>query len=71
MRTAFPAMLAAASVAAAGCASLHDPGWHGSGAEPFDAAQAACETAVAPTPAGAERTAAFDACMAEKGWHRP
>lgn len=56
---------------AAGCASLHDAGWSGSGAEPFDAAKAACEAEAAAKPAGAARTEAFEACMAARGWRRP
>ena len=49
-----------------GCASTSEPGWTGSGAEPFDAAEAEClEQAQGHDPA------AFEACMASKGWHRP
>ena len=59
-----------ATLALAGCASLHDAGWKGTDAEPFDGARAACESEAASTPEGAARAAAFDACMAGKGWHR-
>jgi hypothetical protein len=60
----------AAALSLAACASLHDAGWQGSGAEPFDGAKGACESEAAATPAGDARVAAFDACMAGKGWHR-
>lgn len=52
----------------AACAT-HDPGWSGSGAEPFDAAKADCEAEAAALPA-AGRDAAFEACMARRGWTR-
>ena len=63
-------ILMLAALAAAGCASLHDAGWTGEGAEPFDGARAACEAEAVATPAGDARTRAFEACMAGKGWHR-
>lgn len=53
----------------AACATM-DEGWHGVGAEPFDGARNACESETAAT-LKAERDAAFDACMARRGWHRP
>jgi hypothetical protein len=68
MRLSFLIVLA---LAAAGCATLHDRGWQGSGAEPFDGAKAACEAEAAAKPEGAARTEAFEACMAAKGWRRP
>lgn len=52
----------------AGCAT-HDPGWRGAGAEPFDGAKAACEAEVAGVAAH-DRAAAFEACMARRGWTR-
>ena len=55
----------------AACASMHDRGWSGAGATPFDTAQATCDAQAAPEPAGREREAAFDACMARHGWKRP
>lgn len=58
------------AMATAGCATLHDNGWSGDGAEPYDGARTACEAEAASKPAGPERTASFDACMATKGWHR-
>lgn len=58
------------TLATAGCATLNDNGWSGSGAQPFDGARTACEAEAASQPAGPERTASFDACMAAKGWHR-
>lgn len=60
----------AAALSLAACASLHDAGWKGTDAEPFDGARAACESEAAAAPAGEGRTAVFDACMAGKGWHR-
>ena len=59
-----------AGLALAGCASLHDAGWKGTDAAPFDGAKAACEAEAAASPEGAARAEAFDACMAGKGWHR-
>lgn len=59
-----------AALLAAACASTSGPGWTGTGAEPFDAAQSACRTAterVAP----ALREHEFQRCMAERGWRRP
>ena len=55
----------------AGCASVRDRGWSGEGATPFDTAQATCDAEAAPKPAGRDREAAFDACMARHGWTRP
>ena len=55
----------------AACASVRDRGWSGEGATPFDTAQATCDAEAAPRPAGREREAAFDACMAGHGWKRP
>lgn len=49
-----------------GCQSLSDRGWVGSGAEPFDAARAACQTKTKN-----ESDADFETCMASKGWRRP
>jgi hypothetical protein len=60
-----------AALAAAGCASLHDAGWTGEGAEPFDSAKTACDAEAATRPEGAARTEAFEACMVAKGWRRP
>ena len=53
----------------AACAT-NEPGWTGSGAAPFDSAQAECQVQVEGTAAGAERDAAFQACMAARGWTR-
>lgn len=63
------AMLALVLLPAA-CASVRDAGWHGQGAEPFDAAHRACESETAATPK-AEHESAFEACMARRGWTRP
>ncbi|HEU4991467.1 MAG TPA: hypothetical protein VFT52_03125 [Luteimonas sp.] len=59
-----------AGLALGGCASLHDSGWKGTDAAPFDGAKAACEAEAAAQPEGTARAEAFDACMAGKGWHR-
>jgi hypothetical protein len=59
-----------AGLALGGCASLHDSGWKGTDAAPFDGAKAACEADASAIPAGRERTASFEACMAARGWHR-
>jgi hypothetical protein len=49
-----------------GCASTSEPGWTGSGASPFDAARAECLQ-----QSQDHDQAAFEACMASKGWRRP
>lgn len=59
----FPLLLALAS-----CAT-HDPGWRGTRAESFDGAKTACEAEAAAVDAGG-RDAAFEACMARRGWTR-
>lgn len=65
MRNFLAAMLI--PLALAGCASTSgDRGWTGTGAEPFDRAEAACRA-----EAGANEGAGFEACMAGKGWTRP
>lgn len=69
LRTTLFAILAAAL--AGGCATIDTRGWSGSGATPFDQAQAACTAEAASRPAGAAREAAFEACMAGHGWRRP
>ncbi|MFC7302294.1 hypothetical protein [Cognatiluteimonas weifangensis] len=69
LRTTLLAILAAAL--AGGCATADTRGWSGSGATPFDQAQATCTAEAAPRPAGTAREAAFEACMAGHGWHRP
>ena len=48
----------------------NEPGWTGSGAAPFDSAQAECQGQVDGTATSAERDAAFAACMAARGWTR-
>jgi hypothetical protein len=68
-RTAL-ALLATLSVAACATTAVDGRGWSGDGAEPFDGARTACEAEAASKPAGPERTASFEACMAGKGWHR-
>lgn len=56
-------------LALAACATT-DPGWTGQGAEPFDSARHACLAQVADEADEAMRDAAFERCMAERGWHR-
>ncbi len=68
-RTAL-ALLATLSVAACATTAVDGRGWSGNGAEPFDGARTACESAAAAMPEGPERTASFETCMAAKGWHR-
>ena len=60
--------LIAAAVLASACATT-EPGWEGHGAEPFDAARAACEAETATV--ASDRQAAFEACMNARGWSRP
>ena len=71
MRHRIPLILFA-TLSVAGCATtaVDGRGWSGNGAEPFDGARTACEAEAAAAPAGAERTASFETCMAAKGWHR-
>jgi len=62
-----PLLALAVLVVVAGCASTGDEaGWTGSGAQPFDAAFAECQAETRAT-----HGAAFDLCMAGKGWTRP
>ena len=54
----------AAALALAACATTSTPGWTGEGAEPFEAARAACDReALADTPE-------YEACMAARCWRR-
>ena len=68
MRKGLIAVMPAIALAA-GCAT-HEPGWTGSGAQPFDQALAECHAQVDVIPVQAEREAALQACMAQKGWTR-
>lgn len=54
-----------AIAALAACATTSEGGWTGQGAEPFGAAQAACRQ-----QSEGQDAAAFEACMASKGWRR-
>lgn len=63
-----PLLLAAVLLSA--CATSN-PGWTGSGAEPFDVALASCEEQVKGAPEEENRDAALESCMAERGWTRP
>lgn len=51
------------------CASHHEPGWRGQGAQPFESAHRQCE-AEAATVAESERESRMQACMAARGWTR-
>lgn len=75
MRRLSASVLALAAAAAlSACATVNEPGWTGSGAEPFDAARADCEAQAAgqssPNATDDQRRAAFEACMAARGWTR-
>jgi len=59
--------VAVLAVLAAGCATISDPGWQGTGATPFDAAQAECRDEAAALPQDS-RDERFKACMAGHGW---
>jgi hypothetical protein len=67
------AMMFTLAVLVSGCASMgKNEGWQGVDAQPFDTAKALCEAeAVARADPADVRTAAFEACMASQGWHRP
>ncbi|MBP8062695.1 MAG: hypothetical protein KAY29_02390 [Brevundimonas sp.] len=64
--------LSAAALMTSACVTVIDAGddddlaWHGQNAQPFDGARAECR---ASTDRG-QRSEAFRACMAEKGWTR-
>lgn len=50
----------AVAVLVAGCATTHDPGWQGTGATHFDAAQAECRAEAATLPRGQPRSTLQD-----------
>lgn len=60
---------AAAAVLLSGCATT-EPGWTGQGAVPFGEAERDCLMTTGTMPEGGERQAAFEECMAGKGWTR-
>ena len=62
-------MLCAAAALASACAT-HEPGWTGTGAQPFDPALAECHAQVDGIAVQVEREAALEQCMAAKGWTR-
>lgn len=65
-------VLAAAILTTLGaCATTDEPGWQGSAATPFDTARRHCEAQAVRQMTDMDRSAAFDACMAEQGWRRP
>lgn len=61
--------IAAGLLALNGCATT-EPGWTGSGAQPFDQALSECHTQVDHIPIQQERESALESCMAGKGWLR-
>jgi hypothetical protein len=63
-------LIVAASLLGLAACATNEPGWTGSGAAPFGSAQAECEGQLDGTAAGSERDAAFQACMAARGWTR-
>ena len=58
-----------AALCTAGCAT-NEPGWTGSGAQPFDQSLADCQAEVRGIAGEAQRDSAFEQCMARKGWMR-
>jgi len=60
------ALMSSACVTVIDASDDNDLAWHGQNAQPFDAARAECR---ASTDRG-QRSEAFRACMAEKGWTR-
>ena len=65
------AVAAAILTTLAACATTDEPGWQGSAATPFDTARRHCEAQVVRQMTDMQKDAAFDACMAGQGWHRP
>lgn len=60
------ALMSSACVTVIDASDDNDLAWHGQNAQPFDAARAECR---ASTDRG-QRSEAFRACMADKGWTR-
>jgi hypothetical protein len=60
------ALMTSACVTVIDAGDDDDLAWHGQNAQPFDGARAECR---ASTDRG-QRSEAFRACMAEKGWTR-
>jgi hypothetical protein len=60
------ALMTSACVTVIDAGDDDDLAWHGQNAQPFDSARAECR---ASTDRG-QRSDAFRACMAEKGWTR-
>ena len=60
------AFMTSACVTVIDASDSDDLAWHGQNAQPFDAARAECR---ASTGKG-QRSTAFRACMADKGWTR-
>lgn len=72
MRNRLPILVPAVSAVllVAACATMHDPGWRGQNATPFDTARARCTAEASGAEAGTARDARFTDCMARHGWHR-
>jgi hypothetical protein len=62
-------VLAAAMLPVNGCATT-EPGWTGTGAQPFDQALSECHAQVDVIAVQQKRESALEVCMAEKGWTR-
>tara|TARA_R110000764_G_scaffold24232_2_gene58581 strand:+ start:561 stop:782 length:222 start_codon:yes stop_codon:yes gene_type:complete len=60
------ALLTSACVTVIDATDNDDLAWHGQNAQPFDGARDACRS----TTGKGQNSAAFRACMAEKGWTR-
>lgn len=60
------ALMTSACVTVIDASDSDDLAWHGENAQPFDGARAECR---ASTDRG-QRSEAFRACMADKGWTR-
>ena len=54
----------------ASCATTSDPGWNGTGAEPFDGARDSCREQSQGAVGTAEEAATFEACMRAHGWSK-
>lgn len=72
MKRLFVLVAAATALSTSACITVIDAdmddhiGWTGQNAQPFDGARDACRTATGRN----ERSDAFAACMADKGWTR-
>ncbi|MGV8929507.1 MAG: hypothetical protein ACOH1E_07135 [Brevundimonas sp.] len=60
------ALMTSACVTVIDASDDGDFAWHGENAQPFDAARAECRASTGKS----QRSDAFRACMADKGWTR-